>query len=57
MLDFLIECQPYVLTCVHARARLEPGVSIETVHHLLERQAMLRPEVDAESIVQLGDDA
>jgi hypothetical protein len=47
----------HVLPRVDPRGGIERGVVVELLHHLPERHAMFRAEVEAEAFVQLGDDA
>jgi len=42
-LDLLVEGEPHVLARVGAGRRVEGGVAVELAHHLIERDAVLRP--------------
>jgi hypothetical protein len=57
ILDLVIEGKPDVLSRVDARRGIERRVVVKLLHHMGERDAMLRAEVQTEAFVQLCNDA
>ena len=57
VLDLGVEGQPHVLAGVHPGAGVEAGVAVEGRADLLQRDAVLGAELQAEALVQRLDDA
>ena len=56
VLDLLVEGEADILAGIDARGGVEGGVAVEALHHLAEREPVLGAEVEAETLVELGDD-